>query len=353
MNPINCAIIGCGVISPTHALCLHELTEARLVAVCDSVEDKALKLAETYPAEVYTDYKAVLERPDIDLVCVCTPSGLHAEVGIAAALAGKHVIVEKPIDIGLESAQALVAACKKAGVKLSCILQHRFDPAVIDLKAALKEGLLGELHFGGAHTQWYRAAEYYAQDAWRNVFGGGSLINQSVHYIDLLQYVMGPVAEVHAYAGNRSHPASGVDDIAAAVVKFRSGAMGVIESMTCAWPGFATRLEVFGEDGGVVLENDRVKEWKLRSGSQPSGSFQGGAVIAGSSSVDIWHQAHKRQIQDVLEAVRDNRDPLVSGEDGLAALEIILAMYQSAHTRAPVLLPLGGSSTALNWRPSF
>ncbi len=352
MNPVNCAIIGCGAIGPTHALCLHELPEAHLVAVCDSVEDKALKLAETYPADVYTDYKSVLQRPDIDLVCICTPSGLHAEMGIAAAQAGKHVIVEKPIDIALEQARALVAACEQAKVKLSCILQHRFDPAVIDLKAAVAEGLLGELHFGGAHTQWYRAADYYAQDAWRNVFGGGSLINQSVHYIDLLQYVMGPVAEVHAYAGNRSHPASAVDDIAAAVVKFRSGAMGVIESMTCAWPGFATRLEIFGEDGGVVIENDRVKDWNLRSGRQPSGSFQGGTVIAGSSSVDIWHMAHRRQIQDVLEAIRDNRDPLVSGADGLAALEIILAIYQSARTQAPVQLPVGGSDSAMGWLPS-
>ena len=346
MSPINCAIIGCGVISPTHARCLQELPAARLVAVCDSVETRARQLAQTFPADVYTDYNEVFARPDIDLVCVCTPSGLHAEVGIAAAQSGKHVIVEKPIDIALQPARTLVAACQSAGVKLSCISQHRFDPAVEDLKTAVLQGQLGELHFGGAHTQWYRSAEYYAQDAWRNVFGGGSLINQSVHYIDLLQYIMGPAAEIHAYTGNRSHPDSQVDDIAAAVVKFQSGALGVIESMTCAWPGFATRLEIFGENGGVVIENDRIKDWHLRSGRQPAAPGEAGQVIAGSSSVDIWHLSHRRQIQDVLEAVRDNREPLVSGADGLAPLEIILAIYQSAQTGRPVQLPLENDGLA-------
>lgn len=340
MSPINCAIIGCGVISPTHALCLHELPTARLVAVCDTIESRARQLAQTYPADVYTNYHEVLTRPDIQLVCICTPSGMHAEVGIAAAQAGKHVIVEKPIDISLQSARALVTACQSAGVKLSCISQHRFDPAVLELKSAVGQGLLGELHFGGAHTQWYRSAAYYAQDGWRNVFGGGSLINQSVHYIDLLQYIMGPAAEIHAYTDNRSHPDSKVDDIAAAVVRFQSGALGVIESMTCAWPGFATRLEIFGENGGVVIENDLIKDWNLRSGRQPAAPGEAGQVIAGSSSANIWHLSHRRQIQDVLEAVLDDREPLVSGADGLAPLEIILAVYESAQTRRPVQLPL-------------
>ena len=328
-------ITGCGVIGPTHARCIQELEGAELVAACDIVPGRAQKLAQDYGCEAYTEYEAMLQRPDLDIVCVCTPSGMHAEMGIAAARAGKHVIVEKPIDISLAKADALIAACREAGVKLSTVSQHRFDPAVVELKTAIDSGRLGRLVFAGAYTQWYRSQAYYDSGDWRGTWeleGGGALINQSIHYIDLMQYLAGPVETLHGYADCLAHERIAVEDTAAAVVRFRSGAMGVIEGMTSAYPGFCARLEIFGSQGGVMIEDDRIKEWRLRDGQAYRGSLEAGTSIAGSSSHDIWHHGHRRQIADVLEAVRSDRAPLVDGNEGRKALEIVLAVYAASRS---------------------
>jgi predicted dehydrogenase len=328
-------ITGCGVIGPTHARCIQELEGAELVAACDIVPERAQKLAQDYGCEAYTEYEAMLQRPDLDIVCVCTPSVMHAEMGIAAARAGKHVIVEKPIDISLAKADALIAACREAGVKLSTVSQHRFDPAVVELKTAIDSGRLGRLVFAGAYTQWYRSQAYYDSGDWRGTWeleGGGALINQSIHYIDLMQYLAGPVETLHGYADRLAHERIAVEDTAAAVVRFRSGALGVIEGMTSAYPGFCARLEVFGSEGGVVIEDDRIKEWRLRDGEAYRGSLEAGTSIAGSSSHDIWHHGHRRQIAVVLEAVRSDRTPLVDGNEGRKALEIVLAVYAASRS---------------------
>jgi len=342
-KPLNFALVGCGVIAPCHARCIAELENARLVAVCDTVEAKARKLAETYPADVYTSYHELFQRDDIDIVSVLTPSGLHAEVGIAAARSGKHVIVEKPMDVSLAKADALIEACRQAGVKLCCISQHRFDPAVQDLKLAIADGKLGQLNFCGAYTHWYRAQSYYDSGDWRGTWaldGGGALMNQSIHYVDLLQYVMGPVEEVYARTAALAHVRIEVEDIAVATVKFRSGAVGVIEGMTLAFPGFCARLEVFGEDGGVIIENDQVKEWQLRSGEKYDRPPTEAHLIVGTTSADIWHHSHRRQIAEMMQAVWEGREPLCNGSEGREPLEIVLAIYQSARTQRPVKFPL-------------
>jgi UDP-N-acetyl-2-amino-2-deoxyglucuronate dehydrogenase len=344
-NALNFALVGCGVIAPCHARCITELDNARLVAVCDIVEAKARLLAETYPAEVYTDYRQLLHRDDIDIINVLTPSGYHAEVGIAAARAGKHVIVEKPMDVNLTRADALIEACQQAGVKLCCISQHRFDFAMQDLKQAITSGKLGTLNFSGSYTQWYRAQGYYDSGDWRGTWkldGGGALMNQSIHYVDLLQYVMGPVEEVYALTAALAHVRIEVEDITVATVKFRSGALGVIEGMTLAYPGFCARLEVFGSDGGVIIENDQIKEWRLRSGEPYNRPLSEVQLIVGTTSADIGHHAHRRQIADMMKAVWEDRQPLCNGPEGRKALEIVLAIYQSARTQKPVKLPLTG-----------
>lgn len=342
-KPLHFAIVGCGVIASCHARCLSELEDAKLIAVCDIIEEKAHKLAECYPAEVYRNYHELFERPHLDAVIVTTPSGLHAEVGIAAALAGKHVLVEKPMDVSLAQADALIAACNQAGVKLGVISQHRFDYAVMDLKRAIAAGKLGQLNFCGSYTQWYRAQSYYDSGDWRGTWaldGGGALMNQSIHYVDLLQYVMGPVVEVSARTAALAHERIEVEDIAVATVKFASGALGVIEGMTLAYPGFCARLEVFGSDGGVIIENDRVREWKLRSGEKYAGSLEEQHLIVGTTSADIWHYAHRRQIADFMQAIWEDRPPLVDGHEGRKPLEIVLAVYESARSGKSVSLPL-------------
>lgn len=268
------AIVGCGVIAPTHARSIQELPGAQLVALCDIQPEKAMNLANSFAAEVYFDFDEMLRNTPLDVVCVCTPSGLHADIGIAAAHYGKHVIVEKPMDISLKQADALIQACDKNGVTLSVISQHRFDPAIQELKKAVVENHLGQLNFGGSHTKWYRSQEYYDSGDWRGTWhmdGGGALINQLIHYVDLLQYIMGPVAELHAYCATRSHRRIDVEDVAVAAIKFRSGALGLLEGSTIAYPGFCARLDVYGSEGSVIIENDQLKEWRLRSG-EPSTS---------------------------------------------------------------------------------
>lgn len=335
------AIVGCGVIAPTHARSIDELPGAQLAAVCDVLPEKARALAQTYPADVYDDYRQMLQRQDIDVVTVLTPSGLHAEIGIAAARAGKHVIVEKPMDVTLEKADALIRACREAGVKLCVISQHRFDPAVAALKQAIDAGRLGQLNFGGSHTKWYRSQAYYDSGSWRGTWaldGGGALINQSIHYVDLLAYMVGPVEEIHAYCAARAHERIEVEDMAVAALKFKSGALGLLEGTTAAYPGFCARLDVYGGEGSVIIENDQVLEWRLRSGEPCPVTAEQTSFIGGTSSKDIWHHSHRRQIQDMIHAIHEDREPLVNGEEGRRALEIVLAVYESSRTGKTVRL---------------
>jgi predicted dehydrogenase len=340
-EPLQFAIVGCGVIAPTHARSIEELPGARLAAVCDIVPERAQALARDFPADVYTDAAEMLRRPDLDAVVVTTPSGLHAEIGVAAARAGKHVLVEKPMDVTLEQADALITVCGQAGVKLAVISQHRFDPAVEGLKAAVNAGELGRLNFGGSHTKWYRSQEYYDSGGWRGTWeldGGGALINQSIHYVDLLQYILGPVEELSAYTATLAHARIEVEDVAVAALKFRSGALGLLEGSTIAYPGYYARLDVYGSDGSVVIENDQVAAWNLRSGEPCPVKAEATGFIGGTSSKDIWHHAHRRQIADLIEAIRDDRPPLVDGAEGRKPLEIVLAVYESARSGRPVRL---------------
>ena len=335
------AIVGCGVIAPTHAQCIAELPDAELVAVCDIVPEKAAHLASVFHAKAYTDYCEMFRRTDIDVVNVLTPSGLHAEVGIAAAKEGKHVIVEKPIDVTLEKTDALISACREAGVKLCSISQHRFDPAIQALKQAVIDNKLGQLNFGGSHTKWYRSQGYYDSGDWRGTWamdGGGALVNQSIHYVDLLQYIMGPVEEIHAYTAARAHERIEVEDIAVATIEFKTGALGILEGTTAAYPGFCARLDIYGTDGSVIIENDQIHDWKLRSEEACPVEPEPVGFIGGTSSKDIWYYSHKREIQDMISAIRENREPLVNGEEGRKALEIVLAVYESARSGKSVRL---------------
>lgn len=339
VEPLRFGIIGCGVIAPTHARSIDALEDAKLVAVCDIIPERAQSLAEVFSVEAVTDYRDLLKRDDIDVVNVLTPSGLHAEIGIAAAEAGKHVIVEKPIDISLAKADALIYACRKAGVKLSGIFQHRFDPAVELLKQTVDQGKLGQLNFGGSHTKWYRSQDYYDQDEWRGTWaldGGGALINQSIHYVDLLQYIMGPVAEICAYTVNRAHKDIEVEDIAVATLKFESGAVGLLEGNTAAYPGFTARLDIYGSEGSVIIENDQISEWQLKSGEACDLEKVETGFIGGTSSRDIWPDGHMRQIYDVIQSIREDREPRVNGEEARKALAIVLAVYESARAGRPV-----------------
>lgn len=342
LRPLKFAIVGCGVIAPTHARSIAELPDAELVAVCDIIPEKAHQLGSVYQVPAFTDLQQMLKDVEIDVVNVLTPSGLHAEIGIQAARAGKHIIVEKPIDVTLEKADALIRACEEAGVKLCSISQHRFDPAIVALKQAVENQELGRLNFGGSHTKWYRSQEYYDSGDWRGTWaldGGGALINQSIHYVDLLQYIMGSLDELHSYCATQAHERIEVEDEAVAAIRFQNGALGLLEGSTAAYPGYCARLDIYGSEGSVVIENDQIKEWHLRNGRPCPVENEPVGFIGGTSSKDIWHYSHRREIQDMISAIREDRRPLVDGQEGRKALEIVLAVYESARTGRTVNFP--------------
>lgn len=337
MEKVRCAIVGLGQIGPLHAESISLIQNAELTWVCDIVEEKARKIAEQYGCKYTLFFDELIQKTDVDLIHICLPSGMHADYGIKAAKAGKHVIVEKPIDVSLEAAERLIAACRAHGVKLSCISQHRFDPDIAYLKKAIEEDALGKISFGGSHTKWYRSQEYYDSGDWRGTWaldGGGALMNQSVHYVDMVQHLVGEVDEVQAYCATLAHERIEVEDLAVATLKFKSGALGLLEGNTTAYPGFCTRLDIYGSKGGAVIENDEMKEWKVDGYPAPTvGKSQD---PKGLDSAGIYGKSHVRQIADVVNAILEGREPLVTGEAAKHPLAIILAVYESAKTGRPV-----------------
>src|SRR5689334_3401841 len=252
-------IVGTGVIAALHAAAIRTLPGARLAAVTDVATGAAGTFAAARGCAAEPDLDALLARPDVHVVCVCVPSGLHAEIGVRAARAGKHLAVEKPVDVTLAAADRLIEAARDAGVALTVISQHRFDPGLIELKRLIGDGALGRLVLGEASTKWYRTQAYYDSADWRGTWAmdGGSLMNQGVHYVDLLRWCMGPVTEVTAVCATQAHQVE-VEDTALALVRFASGAVGTIMSTTAAYPGFPQRLEITGTGGTVIVEDGRI-----------------------------------------------------------------------------------------------
>jgi len=345
-RPHGIGIVGTGVIAATHAAAIAAVPGARLVAVTDVVPERAIQFAGSHGCAAEPGLDALLARDDIDVVSVCVPSGLHAEVGIQAAAAGKHLVVEKPIDVSLAAADRLIDAADAAGVAMTVISQHRFDPGLVELRGLIDEGVLGRLVLGEASTKWYRSQGYYDSGAWRGTWAldGGSLMNQGIHYVDLLRWVMGPVTEVSAVCATQDHQIE-VEDTALAVLRFSSGAVGTVVSSTAVFPGFAQRLEVSGTGGTVVVEDGEIVHRALTSDSPdlglrgtllPRPTAEPGAA-ANAAALDV--ASHAAQIADLLAAVEQGREPSVTGRSGRDALEVVCAIYESAREGRPVALP--------------
>jgi UDP-N-acetyl-2-amino-2-deoxyglucuronate dehydrogenase len=344
-GPHGIGIVGTGVIAETHATAIAAIPGARLVAVTDVVPERAVEFAGSHDCEVEPSLDALLARQDIDVVSVCVPSGLHAEVGVQVAAAGKHLVVEKPIDVSLTAADRLIEAVDAAGVAMTVISQHRFDPGLVELRGLIDDGALGRLVLGEASTKWYRSQGYYDSAPWRGTWAldGGSLMNQGIHYVDLLRWAMGPIVEVSAVYATEHHKIE-VEDTALAVLRFISGAVGTIVSSTAVFPGFAQRLEVSGTGGTVLVEDGEIVRSAFTSDSPDPGlrgtrlprptSAEGAAANAAALGV----ASHAAQIADLLTAAEQGRQPSVTGRDGRATLEVILAVYESAREGRPVVL---------------
>lgn len=333
MSEIGFGIVGGGMIGAVQAAAIEQISGAKLLAVCGRDEQKAAEFAAKFGCASYTDYDKFLQHPGLQIVNVCTPSGTHAELGIRAAEAGKHVLTEKPIEVNLEQADALIAACDKAGVKLGVIFQSRFLPAAQRIKQAIDEGRLGKLMIGDALVKWYRAPEYYAPGTWRGTLkmdGGGALINQAIHTVDLLCWMMGPAESAFAMKAALRYPHIEAEDTLVGTVKFQNGALGVVQAATSAKPGFKRRLEISGERGTVILDGDAISVWAIDGEDANLGEAE--QLTDGSANpAAISNEGHRRQIEDMMHAVLENRAPMIDGREGRKSLELVVALYEAAN----------------------
>jgi UDP-N-acetyl-2-amino-2-deoxyglucuronate dehydrogenase len=346
------AIIGCGVIGPVHAAAITSLPDAELVAVADSVPERAQSLASDYSVKAYSDVDEMLRSERIDVVNICTPSGQHGAFALRAMRSRRHVIVEKPMEISRAGIDEMLQVQRAMGVKLAVISQHRFDPASQQVHQLIAESAFGRLTLGNALIPWWRSQAYYDSGAWRGTWaldGGGVLMNQSIHSIDLLQWLMGRVASVYAYTDTIAHRME-TEDVASAVLRFANGALGVIAATTSAYPGVTTRIEIYGDQGSAVIEDDSLGylylkrdernaagDYGTNAPSQVARKEESGAATAQNPAAVSW-RGHALQIADMIRAIREDRTPLVDGEAARHPVEIILAIYESARTHKEVTL---------------
>jgi len=336
-------IIGCGVIADFHAQAIANLNGARLVGMADVVPEAVKRLTEKHkPDFSTTDIAELVARPDIDIVCVTTPSGAHLEPALTAIRSGKHVVVEKPIEITLERVDQLLQAADAAKVKVAAIFQSRFGTGARTVKAALEAGRFGKLVLCSAYVKWHRAADYYR--GWKGTLkldGGGAVMNQGVHAVDLLQWFAGMPEEVFAWKTRRVHTGIEAEDTAAATLRFAGGALGSIEATTAAFPGFNKRIEICGSGGSVILEDDRILAWEFREtlpeDEAIKAASQGVDMGSGASVPDkINFHGHQLQLQDLVDAVHEDRRPAVEGREARNAVALIRAIYDSAESGRPV-----------------
>lgn len=345
MQPLNFAVIGAGNIAKIHVEAIQHIPEARVSVVCARTEAAGRALAERCGAVWEADYAKAVTRSDVDAVAICTPNGNHAEIAIAAAEAGKHLLVEKPIDVTLARIDSLIAAAQRNKVVLACVFPRRFALGAHKTKEAFEAGRLGRLTLADVYVKWYRPQSYY-DGSWRGTWeldGGGALMNQAIHNIDLLQWLVGPVESVIGRTATLAHKMT-TEDTASAVLTFTNGALGVIQGATSTWPGDPARVELRGDRGTIVLEEGQIAVWKLADAAPgEEEAMRSLEATQGSGAADpmaIGYEMHRRQIVDMIGAIRENRPPMIEGAEARKSVEIILAIYRSAAENRLVTLPL-------------
>jgi len=342
LKEIGFGIIGAGAICPLHIAAIEASEGGRLVAVADVSADRARAVAEQKGIAWYDDHTMLLRNPEVDVVCVLTPSGLRAPVCIDAARAGKHIIAEKPLEVTLERADSIIDECDRAGVKLAVIFQVRFLPGARAACRAAIEGRLGRLIMGDAYIKWHRAQEYYDSATWRGTWkfdGGGVLMNQGIHYVDLLQWAMGPVESIYGRTDTLVRQRIEVEDTAVACLRFANGALGTIEACTSAYRGQPARLELRGEKGTVIVEDGNVVLWDVE-GEEDFVVEKADTGSGATNPMAISSIGHTAQIADMIDAIRQDRPPVVDGREARKAIEIISAIYRSSQSGQPITLPL-------------
>jgi UDP-N-acetyl-2-amino-2-deoxyglucuronate dehydrogenase len=340
---IHIGIWGGGGISDTHARAAAEIEGVSVVALGGANSAKVKAIADRYDAAVYTDIEALVRHRPMDVLLIGTPSALHAEAGISAARAGLHVLMEKPLDVTTEKSDAVISACAKAGVKLGVFFQDRFAPDMVRLKTAIDEGALGRPLLGSARVKWWRPTEYYSASRWRGkaaLDGGGAVMNQGIHTVDLLLWLWGDVTRVFARQKAALHQIE-VEDTLVATLEFANGALATFEATTAAFPGYPRQIELSGTEGTIIVQQDRILSVDLKT---PRADLEGGAGsanAAASSPVVSDVRGHKAVIEDFLRAIRDGSEPRCNGAEGRRSVTLVEALYRSARTGAPVEVSVG------------
>jgi UDP-N-acetyl-2-amino-2-deoxyglucuronate dehydrogenase len=329
-------LTGGGNITETHARAVCAIPGARVAAIHGTNREKIAKLCAEYGGTPYVEFEEFLRHRPLNLVVLGSPSGLHAEQGIAAAQRGLHVLTEKPMDINTARADLLIAAARQANVKLGVIFQERLKPEIEQVKKWIADGVLGDPLFADARVKWWRPPEYYANSRWRGTLamdGGGALINQGIHTVDLLLWLLGDVKRVQAWTGRLLHQLEG-EDTAAALLEFANGARGVLSVTTAAYPGYPRRVEITGTLGTVCLEQDRITAADLRGASPLWADKAPRSDDQRSSSPTVSDfRGHQAVIEDFLHAIRDNRAPVCDGAEGRRSVALVEAIYAGANTR--------------------
>ena len=341
-------IIGLGTIAKTHADAIESLHDCQFVAGFNKSIDKANAFCSSYEnAKGYDDIDKFLKDPSLDIVTIATPSGSHLEYALKALKAKKHIIVEKPLEITSERCDLIIQCARENNVTAAGIFQSRFFSAPQLVKKAIDNGKFGKLSICDAQVKWFRSQEYYDSAQWRGTWaldGGGALMNQGIHAIDLLLWLCGPVDEVSAYTALRSHTNIEVEDTAVAILKFKNGALGVIEGTTSSYPGFLKKIDICGSLGSASIEEENLVKYQFSNETEEDKNdfeklnniaySEGGAGSPKVSSFD----SHAKVFEDVVNAINENREPLISATDAKKAVTLIEAIYKSARESRPVKL---------------
>lgn len=336
-------ILGTGAIANKHAEAYRNIG-FQVIACSNKSEDRGRNFAARWGAEFVPDYRDLCRYPGLDFVDVCTFPDFHLPPVEACAEIGRPIQVQKPIATNLDEARRMIDIARQAGITFGVASQHRFDDATIFLKRALAAGRLGRLLEADAYVKWFRSDEYYSRPikgSWHTE-GGGALINQAIHQVDLLLYLAGPVSRISAQWQLAAAHKIESEDIVDALVRYASGATGVIQASTAFWPGYTERVELHGTKGTAIISGDRLTSWDVLDdgeANQRDPAPVAHDVASGSSDpMAISLTSFERQFEDFAEAIRDHREPLVSGEEGYRALEVVLGIYRSCRENSPVTL---------------
>jgi len=329
-------IIGAGLIADFHAKAIESLENASLAGVCGTNQEKTIKLAEKYKCKAYKNHSEILDSEEIDIVTIATPSGAHMEPAVEAAKKGKHVLCEKPLEVSLERMDKMIEAHAKAGTYLGGIFNFRYDATTEIIKKAVDSGRLGTITYAAVYVPWWRTDDYY--EGWHGTWeldGGGALMNQSIHMIDLLQYMMGPVEQVGAFTSKQGHPQIETEDAGVSILQFENKALGIIYGTTASWPGQNRRMEIMGTKGTIILVEDSLQTWEFAEMTEEDNQIleKYGSLASSSGVADpaaISYQNHARNTAAFIKAIEENRPFEIDGKEARKAVALILDIYGSA-----------------------